>query len=241
MEQIEDSPINATQIEQWTDQEPVMSRVRNFVQSGWPAKSPDQLITPYFKILSELSIQDGCIPQGSRVIIPLKGQPTMLQSLHEGHPAMQTIKDGIRKQFEGTVEQKLARFLLTFRVTPQTTTGVAPCELLMGRRIRTKLDRVRPDLKLKVTERQSKQKDVSQQVVERSNIYTATWDKVYVKNFAKGPKWLPGKIEAKTGPVSYTVTINEGHTIKRYIDHVRKTNRLRRVEHKHSRDSRSGS
>ncbi|XP_069103153.1 uncharacterized protein [Argopecten irradians] len=47
-------------------------------------------------------------------------------------------------------------------------------------------------------------------------------DKVYVKNFAKGPKWLPGKIEAKTGPVSYTVTINEGHTIRRHIDHVRK-------------------
>lgn len=92
MEQIEDLPINATQIRQWTDQDPVLSRVRNLVQSGWPAKSPDQLITPYFKVRSELSIQDGCILRGSRVIIPLKGQPTMLQSLHEGHPGENRIK-----------------------------------------------------------------------------------------------------------------------------------------------------
>ncbi|XP_069118808.1 uncharacterized protein [Argopecten irradians] len=102
-----------------------------------------------------------------------------------------------------------------------STTGVAPCELLMGRRIRTKLDRVRPDLKLKVTERQSKQKLYHDKSKDRTS-RLQPGDKVYVKNFAKGPKWLPGKIEAKTGPVSYTVTINEGHTIRRHIDHVRK-------------------
>ena len=50
--------------------------------------------------------------------------------------AMQVFKTGMRKMQEGTIPEKLARMLFQYRITPQTTTGMSPAELLMGRRLR---------------------------------------------------------------------------------------------------------
>lgn len=58
--------------------------------------------------------------------------------------AVQTVKSGIEKMGEGSLETKIARFLFKYRSTPQTTTGSTPAELLMNRRFRTQLDQVRP-------------------------------------------------------------------------------------------------
>ena len=42
----------------------------------------------------------------------------------------------------GSMETRLARYLLTYRVTPHSTTGVARSELLMNRKLSTQLDAV---------------------------------------------------------------------------------------------------
>ena len=39
--------------------------------------------------------------------------------------AVRVFKEGIEKLEEGTMRTKLSRFLLTYRITPHTTTGVA--------------------------------------------------------------------------------------------------------------------
>ena len=44
----------------------------------------------------------------------------------------------------GTLEDRISRFLFACRTTPHTTTGVSPAELLMGRKLKTRLDLVRP-------------------------------------------------------------------------------------------------
>ena len=69
--------------------------------------------------------------------------------------AVQTFKLGVKKMAgeTGTLEAKLARFLFSYRATPQTTTGISPGELLMGRRLRSKLDLLHPDLSEKVRDR----------------------------------------------------------------------------------------
>ena len=61
----------------------------------------------------------------------------------------------------GSMETRLARYLLTYRVTPHSTTGVAPSELLpvMNRKLRTQLDAVLPDLESKVMRRQQRMKE----------------------------------------------------------------------------------
>jgi len=44
-----------------------------------------------------------------------------------------------------SVEDKLSRFLLKYHITPHSTTSVAPCELLMGHRLRSRLDLLHPE------------------------------------------------------------------------------------------------
>jgi transposase InsO family protein len=72
--------------------------------------------------------------------------------------AVQTFKEGTKKMVGGSVECKLFRFLLKYRVTPQATTGVSPSELMSGRRLRTHLDLLRPNLGSKVRQNQARQK-----------------------------------------------------------------------------------
>ena len=53
---------------------------------------------------------------------------------------VQTFKSSMKKFTEGTLENKLSHFLFHYRLTPQTTTGQSPTELLLGRRIKSRLD-----------------------------------------------------------------------------------------------------
>ena len=47
----------------------------------------------YFTRQTELSVQDGCILWGIRVIIPKAGQFEVLQELHEAHPGATRMKE----------------------------------------------------------------------------------------------------------------------------------------------------
>ena len=46
--------------------------------------------------------------------------------------AIQTFKSGMKKLTIGSLETRVARFLFTYRITPQTTTGSSPSELLLS-------------------------------------------------------------------------------------------------------------
>ena len=63
LEQLQASPVLAHQIKQWTDRDPVLSKVRKLVLQGWPNQVEEEL-RPYFCRKQELSIQDGCIMWG---------------------------------------------------------------------------------------------------------------------------------------------------------------------------------
>ena len=60
--------------------------------------------------------------------------------------AVQTFKSAMRKMATGPLEGRIAKFLFDQHVTPTTTTGNVPAELLPARRPRSLLDVVRPDL-----------------------------------------------------------------------------------------------
>ena len=42
--------------------------------------------------------------------------------------AVQTFKQGMKKHGDGSVDTKLARFLLSYQITPQSTTGESPAQ-----------------------------------------------------------------------------------------------------------------
>jgi len=73
---------------------------------------------------------------------------------------VQTFKQSMKKTAKDDVslQQRLANFLLTYRTTPQATTNVAPCELLLGRALRTHFDMLRPSVENRVCDSQAKQK-----------------------------------------------------------------------------------
>ena len=50
--------------------------------------------------------------------------------------AVQIFKRGLRKMKEGNLHTKLARSLFNYRITPQSTTGTSPAELLQGQTLR---------------------------------------------------------------------------------------------------------
>ena len=46
-------------------------------------------------------------------------------------------------------------------------------------------------------------------------------DKVWVRNYSNGPKWLSGRVTGCTGPVSYEVQIeSKGQIVRRHVDQM---------------------
>ena len=68
--------------------------------------------------------------------------------------AVKTFKTGLKKMTDGTTLDKLSRFLFAYRNTPQTATGVSPAELLLGHGLHSRLDLLKPDLQVRVLQKQ---------------------------------------------------------------------------------------
>ena len=112
------------------------------------------------------------------------------------------------------------RFLLAYRSTPQTTTGVTPAELLFNRRLRTRLDLIRPDVRQRVETQQQSQK--GQHDNTRKQRQFAEGDRVLVKNFNLGLKWKKAHTESLPDLLSYTVKYEDGLVARRHVDHLLK-------------------
>ena len=124
--------------------------------------------------------------------------------------SLKTIKDEL-----GTLADKLARFLLSYRTTPHhTATGCTPAELLMGRRIRTRLDILHPDLSAKMSEK-TKLGDYT----TRRNFLPG--DPVMVRDYRDRKRpWFKGVIQDRLGSVTYQVMVGNLFS-KRHVDQLR--------------------
>ena len=69
--------------------------------------------------------------------------------------AVQMVKQGLWKMTEGNLQLKLSRFLFSYRITPQSTTGHSPAELLNQRQLRSCLNLVQPSLSQRVLKQQT--------------------------------------------------------------------------------------
>ena len=73
--------------------------------------------------------------------------------------AVHTVKYGLKRMGDGNIEHNLLRFLFVYRRTPHSTTGMSPSELLINRKLKSRLDLIRPDINTTVTNKQQNQKD----------------------------------------------------------------------------------
>ena len=82
------------------------------------------------------------------------------KSNKEAKRAVQTFKNSLKaqKMEKGDVQTKLSRFLLCYRNTPNSTTGLTPAELFLKRKVRTRLDLLRPNVAERVSQKQASAK-----------------------------------------------------------------------------------
>lgn len=59
---------------------------------GWPLQQKGTEYQPYVTIQHKLLVLRGCLLWGSRVVVPLKLQETVLKVLHEGNPGILRMK-----------------------------------------------------------------------------------------------------------------------------------------------------
>ena len=93
MELLDSTPVSARQIRNHTDRDPLLSQVKKFVQQGWPSTTEKSAeLQPYERWKSELSLHDGCLLWGGRVVVPPQLRNKVTQELHEAHPGIIKMK-----------------------------------------------------------------------------------------------------------------------------------------------------
>ena len=381
METLDDMPITAEHIKKWTARNTVLSQIRQYIQGGWPNHVEIEELRPYWHRRLELSVHNGCVIWGNRVVVPPEGREQMLRELHSGHPgvsrmksvarmfvwwpgidsqiekvvqhcgecqldrptspqaplhpwswptrpwsrihldyagpcfgnkmflvlidahskwmevypmsstsssatiqqliivfaqfglpetvvtdnglcftseefskflssngivhirsapyhpstnglaerAVQIFKRGFKKMKEGTMSDKISRFLLSYRMTPQTTTGCSPAELLFGRPLRTRLDLVRPSVAVRVEKKQREQKKTHDRHATERTFQDG--DPVFARDYCRSTasKWMQGKVLAQSGPVSYRVECEDGIVRRYHQDQIRKNTAYKTV------------
>jgi len=133
---------------------------------------------------------------------------------------VQIVKKGLKKVTNGSISDRLARVLLTYRLTPQGTTGISPAELLLGRRPRTRLDLLKPHTADRVESKQAQQK-LKHDNTSKFRVFQIG-DSVWIKNHGTGHPWLAGVIESKSGPVNFSVRLEDGRFRRCHLEHLRK-------------------
>ena len=132
--------------------------------------------------------------------------------------AVQVFKKDMMKLTTGSIGDRISHILFYNHITPHTTTGLSPAELLQNRHLRCRLDLVKPDIHSRVEGKQLRQQLHSRGSKDR---HFNVGDAVYVKNFHKGPPWISGNILAAIGNVSYQISMEDGRSFTRHVDHLR--------------------
>ena len=109
-------------------------------------------------------------------------------------------------------------FLMAYRNAPHSTTGVAPALLFRGHTLRSRLDLMKPQLRDSVNNKQADQATSKKSGRQRDFNVGQT---VSVRDYRdRSPKWIPGVIVEKTGPLSYRVKVGPGSVWRRHVDQL---------------------
>ena len=89
------SNLTITKIQQETANDPIMQQLIKYIIEGWPAKQQDviQQLQSYHTFKEEMSVTDGLIFKGERIVIPNNLQAKALETIHRSHMGIQKTLD----------------------------------------------------------------------------------------------------------------------------------------------------
>lgn len=75
------------QLRDETNGDAEMEALKSIIITGWPEtrRQLPSLLRPYWSFRDEMSVEDGIILKGDRIVIPLKARPGILAKLHESN------------------------------------------------------------------------------------------------------------------------------------------------------------
>ena len=129
------------------------------------------------------------------------------------------------------MDYNVDNFLLTYRVMAHATTHVAPSQLLMGRKLRTRLYLIHPRVKVnddqnraviqeRVHQSQKKQKAYHDRTARMREFEVG--DHVWARNYnRRAPKFVRAKIHNKISPLSYRVFVRDGLIWRRHSQQLK--------------------
>jgi hypothetical protein len=85
-------PLTYSEVAAETASDVVLRKVMDFTKQGWPNYVDDHAIAPFFRQRFEISLENGCLLMGTRVIIPKSLQESILRLLHDSHPGIVRMK-----------------------------------------------------------------------------------------------------------------------------------------------------
>ena len=142
---------------------------------------------------------------------------------------VRTFKESLATLKEGDIQTKLDRLLYKYRITPHSTTGQTPAQMMFNRELRTPFHLLQPESMS--SEKVNNRKDVSekkgvpllsQNQVSKKTRTLQEGALVWARNFSQGEKWIPGVVERKLGKVTYEISFQgTKENSNRHIDHLK--------------------
>ena len=117
---------------------------------------------------------------------------------------IQVLKQSLRKMESesGTVQEKVQRMLVQYRIMPHSVTGKTPSEMLFHKQIRNQFDLLKPN---------------SEKLQNNSNTQVISFQKgerVSCRNYTGKDKWMFGCVEKKLGKLHYWIKLDDGRRWK---------------------------
>ncbi|XP_061878364.1 uncharacterized protein K02A2.6-like [Entelurus aequoreus] len=134
---------------------------------------------------------------------------------------VQTLKRSLKaSRGTFTLQHRVEAFLLSYRNAPHMTTSESPAMLFLRRRLRSRLDLVKPNVSATVELAQEGQRERRDLVAKDRRF--AVGEAVLVRDYRRGEeKWMPGLVASQEGPVSYSVDVGAGALWRRHTEQMR--------------------
>ena len=83
--------LSASQLMGYTDIDPILSKVRNYVLQGWPSSLQEEEYLLYICHIDELSTENGSVSWGAHIKFHCLPQPKFSTFFHSAHPGIKGL------------------------------------------------------------------------------------------------------------------------------------------------------